>query len=195
MIYYTADWHFGHANIIKHSNRPFASAEEMDKALIANYNSVVTNADTVYVLGDVSWCSFEAMKPILQKLKGTKHLILGNHDKGLRNNLEAADCFASISDMLEIRDNGRKVVLCHYPMLSWNGLFKDTVHVFGHIHNNTSDPGFEVLENLNAYNAGVDVNGYMPVTLEQLIENKKRFYEKLYASETASTERKRGSEM
>jgi calcineurin-like phosphoesterase family protein len=156
-------------------------AGEMDREIIDNYNSVVTDADTVYILGDVTFKKFSEVAPILKNLKGTKRLILGNHDKGFRNNGEVKKYFASASDILEVNDGGRKVELCHYPMLSWEGLFRGALHIYGHIHNSISDPGLELLEELNAYNAGVDVNGFKPVTLEQLAENKRKFYADIHA--------------
>ena len=52
MIYFTADTHFGHYNVIRFCDRPFASAEEMDEAMIQNWNERVTGNDTVYILGD-----------------------------------------------------------------------------------------------------------------------------------------------
>ena len=52
MIYFTADTHFGHCNVIRFCDRPFASAEEMDEAMIQNWNDRVTGNDTVYILGD-----------------------------------------------------------------------------------------------------------------------------------------------
>ena len=52
MIYFTADTHFGHCNVIRFCDRPFASAEEMDEAMIQNWNERVTGNDTVYILGD-----------------------------------------------------------------------------------------------------------------------------------------------
>ncbi|MBO5435265.1 metallophosphoesterase [bacterium] len=80
MIYLTADLHFGHRNIMQYENRPFADVEEMDKILIHNWNKTVTNADTVYVLGDVSFYAKEKTTEIISKLNGKKILVLGNHD-------------------------------------------------------------------------------------------------------------------
>ena len=55
MIYYIADMHFGHKNVLRFDNRPFADTELMDEVLIHNWNERVTDEDTVYVLGDAFW--------------------------------------------------------------------------------------------------------------------------------------------
>lgn len=75
-----SDTHFNHENIIKYCNRPFSSVEEMDKALIKNWNETVSNKDTVLHLGDVGLGNKEYIKEIIGKLNGKKILILGNHD-------------------------------------------------------------------------------------------------------------------
>jgi calcineurin-like phosphoesterase family protein len=175
MIFYTADLHLGHDNIIKHCERPFSGAKEMNQALIDNWNEVVSNADTVYILGDFAFRSKYSMKPVLRDLKGTKHLILGNHDVGWMKNLDPRDFFASVSDIKQIDDTYSQgdihITLCHYPMLSWNRREYGAIHVYGHIHNNTKGLAFETLRRTKALNAGVEVNDYRPVTLDQLIAN------------------------
>ena len=180
MIFYTADLHFGHENVIKFCNRPFSDIEEMNEALIKNWNSVVTENDTVYIVGDFCYRSAFTMKPVLMRLKGTKHLITGNHDHVWLKSIKPDDFFASISPLMEIADGDNIVVLCHYPMLCWNRSNHGSIHIHGHIHNNLhrDENGFifSVLRDIKAYNAGVDVNGYVPVTLEQLKENKEKFY-------------------
>lgn len=79
MICFTADTHFDHANIIRFCNRHFATVEEMNETLIANWNRKVHGNDTVYILGDMFFQTTDP-EPILRQLKGKKHLITGNHD-------------------------------------------------------------------------------------------------------------------
>ena len=85
MIYYTADLHFGYAPIIAQASRPFSSVQEMDETLVSNWNTVVSEDDTVYFIGDIgSHCTpFPAQQ--LSRLHGHKHLIRGNHDTCLEN--------------------------------------------------------------------------------------------------------------
>ena len=79
-VYFTADPHFGHANIIRYENRPFASVEEMDRELIRRWNETVTPEDTVYLLGDFSFYGKEKSAEILAALQGQIRLVMGNHD-------------------------------------------------------------------------------------------------------------------
>ena len=91
-------------------------------------------------------------------------------------NIKAEEYFVSVSPLLEIDDGDKHITLCHYPMLSWNRAAHNAIHIYGHIHNNINGIGFDLLEKIEAYNAGVDVNGFKPVTLEQLKVNKVKFY-------------------
>ena len=74
-VFFTADLHFGHNNIIKHCKRPFQSVDDMDDALIDNWNAVVSNKDTVYICGDVGMCKPDKLLRILWRLNGAKHLV------------------------------------------------------------------------------------------------------------------------
>ena len=69
-VFFTADPHFGHTNIIRYENRPFASAEEMDQELIRRWNETVSPEDTVYLLGDFSFYGKEKSTEILSALQG-----------------------------------------------------------------------------------------------------------------------------
>jgi len=81
LIFFIADMHLGHANIIKHCDRPFSSVEEMDEHLISAWNKSVRPNDSVYILGDLIFRSTASPDSYLSRLRGKKHLILGNHDK------------------------------------------------------------------------------------------------------------------
>lgn len=179
MIYYTSDLHLGNNNIIGYENRPYKSVEEMDKALIDNWNSQVTDEDTVYVLGD--FCFKGASKAIeyLKQLNGNIHLIRGNHDffmgqqsfydwlvSGQPNDpiVETDEHYA------HIKDGEHEVILCHYPILYWEGMDdRGSIHLYGHMHSRPAKQHPHPM----AFNVGVDVNNYMPVTLEELLERKK----------------------
>ena len=79
----TGDTHFGHANIIKYTNRPFKSVSDMNYTLIRNWNQLVKPDDIIYHLGDFAFYSKIDAKKLLSKLNGFKILILGNHDKSI----------------------------------------------------------------------------------------------------------------
>lgn len=132
MIYFTSDLHLGHANVIRHCSRPFASVEEMDETLIANWNAKVHRDDTVYILGDFIFRNQKPPEEYLSRLKGKKHLIVGNHDKDWMKKLKLEDWFESVDMMRTMSDSQRKLTLCHYPMMSWPRGWM----IYGHIHEN-----------------------------------------------------------
>lgn len=131
-IFYIADNHFGHEKIIEYDRRRFDSVGQMDALMIQRWNEVVSDEDTVYVIGDLSFYKEERTLSILHSLAGEKVLIQGNHD---RVSPRVAKCYVKREKYLEIMDGSERVVMCHYPMPFWNGQFKDTVHLYGHVHN------------------------------------------------------------
>ena len=176
MIFFTSDLHIGHKNIIKLCNRPFSSLEEMDESLIENWNQVVTNGDTIYVVGDLMFRTQTDPNCILTRLKGKKHLIVGNHDNSWLNKVNADTYFKSIERYVEISDGKRKLALCHYPMMTWGGTGKGSYLIHGHIHNNRDAAYWPLLASMpHALNASVEVNQYQPVTFEQLVVNNEAF--------------------
>lgn len=178
MIRYIADLHIGHDNIRRLCNRPFSTVEEMDNALIENWNSVVNEEDIVYILGDFSFKAVNDPVKILKKLKGKKRLIVGNHDKHNLKNPLFRSCFDKILDTDTIFDGDNRVVLSHYPIAEWDGYFRGTYHIYGHIHNNITNRVYKFMaEEERALNAGVDINNFMPVTLSELIKNNQLFRE------------------
>ncbi|MDI6814005.1 MAG: hypothetical protein QMD10_10760, partial [Desulfitobacteriaceae bacterium] len=75
-VHFTADQHFGHANIIKHCNRPFGTVTEMDEYLLEQWNSCVDENDTIYILGDLFFRNVVSADAYLNRLHGKKHLII-----------------------------------------------------------------------------------------------------------------------
>lgn len=207
--YYVADTHFGHKNVIGLSNRPFNTVEEMNEALVENWNKRVKGNDRVYILGDLFY-RFDGYREVLKRLKGKKYLILGNHDaswveeyavtkeeektqksdtlphKSYRfkdTKEDLGTCFEDVSQILQITDGDVGCLLCHYPLLTYKHE-KRLFMIHGHLHSDTSDPFFHhIAENERILNAGVDINGFMPVTLSELMENNKLFKEKFLKGE------------
>jgi len=175
MIFFASDTHFGHANIIRFCNRPFGTVEEMDEALVANWNDKVGGNDTVYFLGDLFFCaSAERVRDILGRLKGKKHLIIGNHDSDWMTKELVERHFIKVAPFLDISDGGMHLVMCHYPLMCWDRMGKAWM-IHGHIHNNRHMDYWPLLQTrAHALNAGVEINGYAPVTIEELQENNAR---------------------
>jgi len=176
MIYFTADTHFGHANVVKMCQRPFPDVEAMNEAMIAAWNDRVGGNDTVYIVGDMFF-RCENPESILKRLKGKKRLIAGNHDGSWMGKVELSRYFISVDLYLEISDGAHALTLCHYPLLTWKHA-KKSYMVHGHIHTNTDADFWPLLRvRDNVLNAGVDINRYMPVTFDELLENNRRFKE------------------
>jgi len=146
------------ANIIKYCNRPFKNVVEMDECMIQRWNERVKDGDTVYHLGDISMGNPYLY---LKRLRGIKHVIVGNHDRPMSlRSLASMGDLASISDLLEVKDRGRDIVLCHYAMRVWNKSHHGSLHFYGHSHG--SLPGNE-----QSLDIGVDCWDFHPVTLDE----------------------------
>lgn len=179
MVFFTSDLHLGHGNILTLCGRPFTSVEEMDAAIIRNWNKRVQKCDTVYILGDVLWDK-RRVGEYMHALNGKKHLIVGNHDTPWARKAANQGYFEEVVPYLETHLNGYPVTMCHYPMLEWKGSREDPphrigYHIHGHIHNRVSDEYRPLYRQFNALNAGMDVNGFTPVTFEELLENNMAF--------------------
>lgn len=108
-----SDPHFGHANVIKYSERPFADVTEMNETLIDNYNTAVGASGVCLWLGDCFLSSFEAAITIMQRLKGRKILVLGNHDRSAGQ--MSALGFDIVVSTLTLRLGDHKVRAAHLP--------------------------------------------------------------------------------
>lgn len=132
-IRYIADMHFDHESIIAYDNRPFNSVAEMNAAMIANWNRVVGPEDSTWILGDFCTGGPERWRELLTALNGRKYLILGNHDD-VKAVDSVRDLLEDVAEYREILDEGRHVVLCHYPMVSFHDQYFGWYHLYGHVH-------------------------------------------------------------
>lgn len=191
-VLFTSDLHLGHENIIatcgrnaKTCGKDFASVKDMNAFLIEKWNRKVEEDDEVYILGDLSFRSCESVKTYLKQLTGRKHLVVGNHDFQWQKNIKNMnEYFESVSNLEVIQLDHKLISLCHYPLLEWNGSRrakdqKTSISwlIHGHIHNSRGEVFEYIRDHLPcALNCGVDINGFEPVTFEELLVNNNRWY-------------------
>ena len=159
MIYFTADTHFNHKNIIEFCRPLFDGVEEMNELLVSRWNELIGKNDTVYHLGDFG---FGDCSEIIKRLNGKKHLIIGNHEKSA---LRLKGEFEEIVQMKELSETIGSacyyITLCHYPMRAWNGSHYGTWHLFGHTHGRFDTYGL-------SFDVGVDTHLYYPWGLPEI---------------------------
>ena len=177
----TSDTHYGHASVIKYSNRPFKNTEEMDEALIRNHNSVVKPTDTVIHLGDFAFSDAARIKEILRRLNGKYIFLPGNHDLQFWKDASLIDRFENAAQLREITKRidggmfnmslelkygvGGHIVLQHYAGLVWNKSHYGALMLHGHSHGELVYP-----QRMRIMDVGVDPQGYHPVLLADVIK-------------------------
>ncbi len=184
MNFYISDLHIGHANAIMFDNRPFADVEEMNNTIIENWNSRVKNTDTVYILGDFIWGKESEWHLFLKRLVGNKILIRGNHDPRQFSDT-TKNMFQEITNLKEIKDMGKHIIMCHYPMPFFRAGFSNSSYMlYGHVHQTKEYEYIKelrkaVMANSTGYGtpSGNFINvgammpyiNYIPRTLEEII--------------------------
>lgn len=186
-IWFTSDNHFWHNNIIKYCDRPFRSAEEMNKVMIQRWNEKVKPEDTVYHLGDFSM-SMKGIEQIIRGLNGTKVLVPGNHDAchpaykkkfqvPFRDYRKAGFDHVELEMMLELQLKGQAtmVKLCHLPYEPdeaekadrryMDMRPKDEGHLLLHGHVHTS---WKKSNCGRMINVGVDQWNFYPITVQDI---------------------------
>lgn len=184
--FFSSDKHFGHYNILRICNRPYKTLQEMESDYINKHNSMVTNNDDYYDLGDIGYrCSPSHVSGLIRKMNGRIHVILGNHDKSLRSAIRnhilddlidsgKLEIYGSIdptvitSKILNI-DNQR-VIISHYAYRTWPSAFRGTIHLYGHSHGNLSDY-------YKSFDVGVDSNDGYPWEWSQILEKTNKINE------------------
>lgn len=192
-IFFTSDLHFDHRDILTFAGRPFEDTKSMNQSLIDNWNNVVTDDDTVFILGDICWFNYsDYICRHLNKLNGFRiYICCGNHDdadkyKDLKANGKLNNSIYILDDIARVdvydkdsQDNTiAKLILCHYPLLTWSGRQNGVINLFGHIHSgphstSTIDWNLPYFKDLH-YDVGVDNNNYKPVELTEILDKLKK---------------------
>lgn len=159
------DFHFGHFNIIRYCNRPFARTEEMDACILDRMNAHVKQNDTLYFLGDFCMGNVEKVAAYRQGLScKTIHFVDGNHDKVTR---KLQHLFASWSSLSEIQLGKQRIVLCHYAMRVWPHHARGAWQLYGHSHGNLPDDPLSL-----SMDVGVDSHGFCPWQVQAVMNVK-----------------------
>lgn len=132
--FFTSDTHFGHANVIKYTNRPFSSLEEMNTEMVRRWNAVVSKGDTVVHMGDFAFGKPDFWHHILDQLNGNIVLVQGNHDVKALKEESIRKRFAEIHKYLEWVIDGQSIIMQHYPILEWNRCHRGAFMLHGHCH-------------------------------------------------------------
>ena len=157
MHFFTADQHYGHKRIIEYCDRPFESIEEMDEVLITNHNAVVREDDVVFNLGDFALMPKYKVPEIIEQLNGKQIFLRGSHDKWMKGGAR------TYPYVMELKHQGRFLVLCHYAMRTWAKSHFNTWQLYGHSHGKLAPIGKQ-------WDIGVDNNHFYPVSFDELVE-------------------------
>ena len=158
--WWTSDYHFSHFNIIRYCNRPFKTAEEMNRVIIRKHNERVKPEDTVFSLGDFIFKGGkeggeERYREFERKLNGKFIFIKGNHD---RNN-----SLRTIIDKVYIHYGSKDICMAHRPE---NADPDVPINLCGHVHQHYK------VKRLNdkslIVNLSVDVWNYYPVSFKEI---------------------------
>lgn len=164
MIYFTSDTHFGDPRVLRLDRRPFPDLTAHDVALIELWNEIVREEDEIWHLGDFMSARAGECSPLLDRLNGRKHLIIGNNDP---DNVITAKQWESVQHYKELVIDGHLLILCHYPFRTWNKIGKQSINLHGHSHGKLKPV-------LRQFDVGVDAQALRPVNLAQILSSRNR---------------------
>ena len=182
-LFFTGDSHYNHKNIIKgttvwkdiENTRNFDTIENMNNMIIDEINNKIGQNDILFHLGDWSFGHPSNVKWFRTKIHCKNiYLLIGNHDNNIRKNKDnIQSLFSSVQDYMEIRIDNIRIILMHYPIHSWAGKNKGSIHLFGHTHSKYGGSG-------KSLDVGIDnyfklFGSYSPFSykeIQELIENK-----------------------
>lgn len=140
-IHFVADLHHGHPKIVDICNRPISHEDHDEWLLKEVFNKYIQKKHEVYILGDVSLAKRKDAEKWVARMNGNKHLITGNHDKSV-------DKLGNWNEITQIKDFtfsryglNIHIVLCHFPLASWNRKIHGAWHLYGHVHGRFQNTG------------------------------------------------------
>ena len=182
-LFFTSDTHYSHSNICKATTnwgegnltRDFSSLEHMNNVIVDNINETVGENDILFHLGDWSFGGFDNITEFRNKLNCKNiHLLLGNHDHHIERNKDNIQrLFTSINQYinLDIRRPNKaaidkyKLILMHFPIVSWDGMNEGIIHLHGHVHL----PKHQKINGCRAIDVGIDGNDFEPYSLDNIL--------------------------
>lgn len=164
MIWFTADTHFAHANIIDYCNRPFGNVDEMDSTIIRNWNSQISPTDIVFHLGDFA---FKYPEFYANHLNGLIRLVPGTHDKKInQKQVSTEDPLIALKPTYIRSFSGVEIdapiILCHYALRVWEKSHFNSYHLYGHSHGRLPGIG-------RSMDVGVDTNNFKPYSVLDIL--------------------------
>ena len=172
-IFFTSDTHFCHNKGFLYEPRGFTNVDDMNEAIIENWNKVVKPHDIVYHLGDTILNDNEKGIECFKRLNGRIFLIFGNHDSEARRNALFTTCIHKMDGgwyAFVIKHGKQSIYLSHYPTLTSN--FDDkhfnqhVINLHGHTHQQTN---WLQVDNPFMYHVGVDSHNCTPVHIDEIL--------------------------
>lgn len=193
MIYLTSDLHLCHDRDFIYAARGFSTVEEMDLAIVKNWNETVSSSDEVYVLGDLMLNDIDRGIKLWNSLVGRKYVILGNHDTERKISLyrECPDTVI-LGDACRFKYGKYSFYLSHYPtmtdrMYPGDHLSSKIINLCGHTH--TTDR-FSDMDKGIIYHVELDCHDNRPININDIIEDIKGIESKEVSYERDSKDRR-----
>lgn len=173
-VFLCSDLHLGHKNILQYDNRSFDTIDLHDETILENWNSLISENDTVYFLGD--WCfSLEKGIWFAEKCKGKVFFLKGNHDRLLKNK-RLSGRFEWIKDYHELLFQDTVICLFHYELATWNQCHRGAIHFFGHSHQPYQGEHRKL-------NVGINLWNFSPIRLDKAVALCQSYKNKQHHSE------------
>jgi calcineurin-like phosphoesterase family protein len=165
--WFSADWHLHHANVIKYDGRPFTSVEQMNEAILSNWEKVVHKGDEFFYLGDFCLGSTHKAEELLYRMSlhgADMFFIRGNHDK--KDMVALYKKYGTyLGEQMKVKIYDQEIVLNHYQMVVWDKSHHGSWHLHGHSHHS-----LPIRKEARCIDVGINGESYdyKPLDFEQI---------------------------